>query len=91
MSTNGIDSKNTIDLESALRRPTFLNSMKVKRRDYSLVEDGGSAKILVPFLMNLSDLATPKECIEILRDVERLKFFEQELQSAINLKPGKTL
>jgi len=90
MSMNGIGSKHRIDLNSALRRPTFLNSMKMEKKDPALVEDDGCAKILVPFLKSLSDLATPRECIEVLRDEERLTFFEQELQSAINAKPGRT-
>lgn len=91
MSMNGIGSTHSIDLESASRRPTFLSSMKVERLDSSHVEDDGCVKILLPFLKSLSDLATPKECIEVLRDKERFQFFEPELQSAITAKPGKAL
>eukprot|EP00210_Caulerpa_lentillifera_P001723 g1655.t1 len=76
------------ELEEYEWRPTFLSSMKLERTCSAVFEEDSCSKILMPFLKSLSDLATPKDCIEILMDGDRLEFYEQELKSAIASKSG---
>ena len=76
-----------VPLCTFFRRPTFLPYMKTHPSEISATEEA-YCTVAVAFLKALSDLALPRQCSDLLRDEERLRFYEQNIRLAIDSRPG---